>query len=79
MKTKSFQQTLEHIANQRTENLKKLLEFSLCKLINLKEYYNKWYKSAEENEYKESAIVNQMHYHLIEEAIKIKQWNDQQK
>jgi len=79
MKTKSFQQTLEHIASQRTENLKKLLDFSLSNLIDLKEYYYNWYKSAEEDEYKESAIVNQMHYHLIEEAIKIKQWNDEQK
>ena len=72
MKTKSFQQTLEHIASQRTENLKKLLDFSLSNLIDLKEYYYNWYKSAEEDEYKESAIVNQMHYHLIEEAIKIR-------
>lgn len=79
MKIKSFQQTLEHIANQRTENLKKLLDFSLSNLIDLKEYYYNWYKSAEEDEYKESAIVNQMHCHLIEEAIKIKQWNDDQK
>jgi len=79
MKIKSFQQLLDQIGSQRTENLKKLLEFSEDKLNALKEYYYKWCKYAEENKDEESAIVNQMHYHLIEEAIKIKQWNDQQK
>ncbi|PIS46432.1 MAG: hypothetical protein COT22_00005 [Ignavibacteria bacterium CG08_land_8_20_14_0_20_37_9] len=79
MKIKSFQESLDHIASQRTENLKRLLEFSNSKLADIKEYYYNWYKSAEENEYKESAIVNQMHYHLLEEAIKIKQLNDEQK
>jgi len=79
MKIKSFQKLLDQIGSQRTENLKKLLEFSEDKLNALKEYYYKWCKYAEEIKDKEKAIINQMHYHLIEEAIKIKQWNDEQK
>ena len=79
MEIKSFQKLLDQIGSQRTENLKKLLEFSEDKLNALKEYYYKWCKYAEEIKDKEKAIINQMHYHLIEEAIKIKQWNDEQK
>lgn len=79
LKIKSFQQLLNQIGSIRTENLKKFLEFSENKLNALKEYYYKWYKYAEETKNRESAIVNQMHYHLMEEVIKIKQWNDEQK
>lgn len=78
-KIKSFQQLLDQIGSQRTETLKKLLEFSEDKLNALKEYYNKCCKYTEEIKDKENAIINQIHYHLIEEAIKIKKWNDEQK
>ncbi|MFA6598177.1 MAG: hypothetical protein WCS69_10670 [Ignavibacteriaceae bacterium] len=79
MKIKSFQQLLDQIASQRIDNLKKLLAFSEDRLNALKEYYYKWYKYAEEIRDNESAIIKQIHYHLIEEAINIKQWNDEQK
>jgi len=79
LKIKSFQQLLDQIGSKRTEDLKKFLEFSQNKLNDLKEYYYKCCKRSEENKDKEGAIVNQMHCHLIEEAIKIKQWNEEQK
>ncbi|MBI4946113.1 MAG: hypothetical protein HY840_06905 [Bacteroidetes bacterium] len=78
MKNK-FIETLKFIEDKRTENLQKLINLSNDKLDDLKKYYYDWFKGAEESGYKESTIVNLKHYNLIEEAIKIKQWNDEQK
>lgn len=77
MKNK-FLETIKLIENERAENLQKLLNSSYDKLEELKKYYNDRYKNAEELGYIESAIVNQKHYNLIDETIKVKQWCDNQ-
>ena len=68
-----FHGTIKTIEDNREVNLEKLIKLSFEKLDDMKKYYYNWYTGAEESGYKESAIVNYLHFSIIEEAIAIKQ------
>ncbi len=75
----NFGETLKFIAEQRDENLKKLLSLTYDRLEKHRKYYYDWYKDAEDLGYLDSAQVNYLHYSLINKAIQLKKEKDEEK
>lgn len=70
--------TIKYIEDNKHENIQKLIALPHQKLNELKSYYYDWYKSAEEEGYSASAEVNFLLFQIIDQAIQIKNGNEEE-
>ncbi|MEO8149891.1 MAG: hypothetical protein ABI723_19790 [Bacteroidia bacterium] len=77
MKT-HFEKTMEKLSSEKEDNIQKLSKLSFDKLNELRSYYFELYRGAEETGFKEAAKVHYYKYLIYDEAIEVKQYNEEQ-